>query len=125
MIFLTIHDLKNVTHVDTSSFSLKTNLASLKTEADKLDIDKLAPVPVNLSKLSDVVKMIKKAVVKKAAYEKLAAKVNNINIRAFVLKTKYQIDKTNILKLLQTKNIFNSLSIVLLHRLIILVTKQD
>ena len=66
-----------------------------------------------------------KAVVKKAAYEKLAAKVNNINIRAFVLKTKYQIDKTNILKLLQTKNIFNSLSIVLLHRLIILVTKQD
>ena len=50
-----------------------------------------------------------KAIVKKAAYEKLAAKVNNINIRAFVLKTKYQIDKTNILKLLQTKNIFNSL----------------
>ena len=49
-------DLKNVTHVDTSSFALKTNLASLKTEVDKLDIDKLAPIPVDLSKLSDVVK---------------------------------------------------------------------
>ena len=47
-------DLKNVTHVDTLSFALKTNLASLKTEVDKLDIDKLAPVPVHLSKLSDV-----------------------------------------------------------------------
>ena len=49
-------DLKNVTHVDTSSFALKTNLASLKTEIDKLGIDKLAPVPFDLSKLSDVVK---------------------------------------------------------------------
>ena len=47
--------LKNVAHVDTSSFSLKTNLANLKTEVDKLDIDKLAPVPLDLSKLSDVV----------------------------------------------------------------------
>ena len=44
--------LKNATHVDTSSFALKTNLASLKTEIDKLDIDELAPVPVDLSKLS-------------------------------------------------------------------------
>ena len=54
--YATKTDLKNVTHVDTSSFALKTNLASLKTEVDKLDIDKLAPVPVDLSKLSDVVK---------------------------------------------------------------------
>ena len=46
-------DLKNVTHLDTSSFALKTNLASLKTKVDKLDIDKLAPVPVYLSKLSE------------------------------------------------------------------------
>ena len=45
-----------MTHVDTSSFALKTNLASLKTEVDKLDIDKLAPVPVDMSKLKDVVK---------------------------------------------------------------------
>ena len=57
-------DLKNVTHVDTSSFALKTNLAILKTEVDKLDIDKLVPFPVDLSKLSDVVKKedVKKAV---------------------------------------------------------------
>ena len=57
---------KNVTHVDTSSFALKTNLANLKTEVDKLDIDKLAPVPVDLSKLSDVVK---NDVVKKPVYK--------------------------------------------------------
>ena len=49
-------DLKNLTHVDTSSLALKTNLATLKTEVDTLDIDKLAPVPLDLSKLSDVVK---------------------------------------------------------------------
>ena len=42
--------------IDTSSFALKTNLANLKTEIDKLDIDKFAPIPVDLSKLSDVVK---------------------------------------------------------------------
>ena len=54
--YATKTDLKNVTHVDTSNFALKTNLASLKTEVDKLDIDKLAPVSVDLSKLSDVIK---------------------------------------------------------------------
>ena len=54
--YATKTDIKNILHVDTSSFALKTNLANLKTEVDKLDIDKLVPVPVNLSKLSDVVK---------------------------------------------------------------------
>ena len=49
-------DIKNISHVDTSSFALKTNLANLKTEVDKLDIDKLVPVPADLSKLSDLVK---------------------------------------------------------------------
>ena len=48
--------IKNISHVDTSSFALKTNLANLKTKVDKLDIDKLVPVPAHLSKLSDVVK---------------------------------------------------------------------
>ena len=52
--YTTKTDLKNVTHVGTSIFALKANLADLKTEIDKLDIDKLAPVPVDLSKLSDV-----------------------------------------------------------------------
>ena len=54
--YATKTDLKNVTQVDTSIFALKTNLASLKAEVNKLDVNKLAPVPVDLSKLSDVVK---------------------------------------------------------------------
>ena len=61
--YATKTDLKNVKHVDTSSFAIRTNLANLKTEIDKLDIDKLAPVPFDLSKLSDVVK--KKMLLKK------------------------------------------------------------
>ena len=61
-------DIKNISLVDTSSFALKTNLASLKTEVHKLDIEKLVPIPVDLSKLSDVVK---NEVVKKTLYEKL------------------------------------------------------
>ena len=48
--FATKTHLKNVTHVDTSSFALKTNLANLKTEVDKLDIDKLVPIPADLIK---------------------------------------------------------------------------
>ena len=51
-------DIKNISHVDTSGFASKTNLASLKTEVDKLNIDKLVPVLVDLSKLSDVGKMM-------------------------------------------------------------------
>ena len=46
-------DIKNILLVNTSSFALKTNLANLKTEFDKLDIDKLVPVPVDLSKLCE------------------------------------------------------------------------
>ena len=49
-------DIKDISHVDTSSFALKTNLANLKTVVDKLDIGKLVPIPVDLTKLSDVVK---------------------------------------------------------------------
>ena len=82
-----------MTHVDTSSFVLKTNLANLKTKVDKLDINKLAPVPVDLSKLSDVVK---NDVVKKTVYDKLVAKVNNIDTSDFVLRTKYKTDKTEL-----------------------------
>ena len=88
-------DSKNVTHVDTSSFALKTDLANLKTDVDKLDIDKLTPVPVDLSKLSDVVK---NDVVKKTVYDKLVAKVNNIDTSDFVLKTKYNTDQTELEK---------------------------
>ena len=73
--YITKIDIKNISHVDTSSFASKTNLANLKTEVDKLDIDKLVPVPVPLSKLSD---LVKNYVVKKDAYNRLAAKVDNI-----------------------------------------------
>ena len=54
--YATRDDIKNITHVNTSSFALKTNLANLKREVDKLGIDKLKPIPTDLSKLSDVVK---------------------------------------------------------------------
>ena len=53
--YATKTDIKNISHVDTLSFALKPNWASLKTEVDKLDIDRLVPIPVNLSKLSDAV----------------------------------------------------------------------
>ena len=82
--------IKNISHVDTSSFALKSNLANLKTEVDKLDIDKLKLVPVDLSKLTDVVK---NDFVKKTVCDKLVAKVNSIDTSRFVLKTKYNIDK--------------------------------
>ena len=56
--YATKADIKNISHVDTSSFALKTNLTNLKTEVDKLDIDKLAPIPTDLSKLSNVIKIM-------------------------------------------------------------------
>ena len=77
--------IKNILHVDTLSFALKTNLASLKTEVDKLDIDKLVPVPVHLSRLSDVVK--------KDVYNTLVAKLNGIDTSGFVLKSMIQINQ--------------------------------
>ena len=73
--------------------ALKTNFKNLKTEVDKLDIDKLVPVPVDVSKLSDVVK---NDVVKKDLYYKLVAKVDNIDTSRFVLKTKYNTDKSEL-----------------------------
>ena len=54
--YATKTDIENISHVDTSSFPLKTNLANLKTDVDKLDIDKLKPVPTDVNKLSNVVK---------------------------------------------------------------------
>ena len=88
-------DLKNVAHVDVSSFALKSNLVDLKTEVDKIDIDKLTPVSNDLPKLSNIVKNY---VVKKIVYDKLLAKVNNIDITGFVLKTTYDTDKSDLKK---------------------------
>ena len=73
-------DIKNISHVDTSSFALKTNLANFISKVDKLDIDKLKPVPTDFSKLRNVVK---NDVVKKDMYDKLVTKVNNIDTTKF------------------------------------------
>ena len=87
--YATKTDLKNVTHVDVSSFASKTNLASLKTEVDKID------VAVDLAKLNNVVK---NDVVKKSEYNKSVGKVDNIDTTGFVLKTKYQTGKSDLEK---------------------------
>ena len=92
-IYATKADIENISHVDTSSFALKINWANLKTEVDKLVINKLVPVPVDLSKLSN---MVKNDVVKKTDYDKLIAKVNSIDTSGFVLKTKYDRDKSEL-----------------------------
>ena len=108
--YATITDLKNITDADVSSFASKTNLASLKTEADKIDTDKLKTVPADLAKLSNVVK---NDVVKKTDYNAKITSIegqiagvtknttNNLNdikkLKAvdtnnFVLKTKFSAD---------------------------------
>ena len=84
--YATETDVKNITHVDTSGFPLKTNLANLKTEVDKLDFDKLLLVLVDLSKLTNIVK---NEVVTKAEYN---PKIKNIedkipDIRTLATKT--------------------------------------
>ena len=73
--YATKADIKHISHADTPSFSLKTNLANLKCEVDKLDIDKLVPIPVDLSKLSGVVK---NDVVKKTDYNAKIIEINKI-----------------------------------------------
>ena len=83
-------DIKNISHVDTSSFALN-KLVTLEAEVDKLDIDKLVLAPVDLSKLSDVVKMM---LLKEDVYDKVVAKVNIIDTSGFVLKTEYDTDKS-------------------------------
>ena len=88
--YATKADIRNISHVDTSSFALKTNLANLKTEVDKLDIDKLKPLPDDVSKLSNAVT---NEVAKKTKYDNLVGKVNNIDTSGFVLKTKNDMDK--------------------------------
>ena len=87
--YATKTDLKNITHIDVSSYALKSNLASLKTEVDQLDIYKLKSVPNDLAKLSNAVK---NDVVKKTEYNKLVNNVNDIYNTNFVSKTKYEKD---------------------------------
>ena len=53
--YATKNDLKNITHVDVNSFASKTNLAALKSEVDKIDVDKLKTAPVDLAKLANAI----------------------------------------------------------------------
>ena len=63
--YATKDDVKNITHVDVSSFASKTNLAALKTEVDKIDVDKLKTTPTDLAKLTNAVE---NGLVKKTDY---------------------------------------------------------
>ena len=87
--YATKTDLKNITHVDVSSFASKTNLAALKTEVDKIDTDKLKTAPTDLAKLTNA---IENDVVKKTDYN---TKVTSIEaqiaglINSFVTRTKF------------------------------------
>ena len=73
--YATKTDLKNITHVDVSIYASKTNLAALKSEVDKIDVDKLKTTPADLAKLSNVVK---NDVVKKTDY---STKVTSIEVQ--------------------------------------------
>ena len=87
--YATKKDIKHITHVDASSYALKTNLAPLKTEVDKIDTDKLKIVPDDLAKLSNVVK---NDVVKKTTYNTLKNKVDAIDTSGFLTRTRFTTD---------------------------------
>ena len=112
--YATKTDLKNITHVDVSSFASKTNLAALKTEVDKIDVDKLKTTPIDLDRLSNLVKI---DIVKNTDYntkvtsieaqiagltkntvDHLAdiTKLKAIDTNSFVLKTKLASDVTTL-----------------------------
>ena len=109
--YATKDDVKNITHVDVSSYTTKTNLASLKTEVDKIDTDKLKTAPADLAKLSNVVKndVVKKtdystkvtsieaqiAGLTKSTVDNLAdiTKLKAIDTNSFVNKTKFSAEK--------------------------------
>ena len=75
--------------------NIQTNLSNLKSKVNELDVDGLISVPVDLSKLSDVVK---NDVFKKTVSDKLVFKVNSIDISGFVFKTKYDTNKSELEK---------------------------
>ena len=98
-------DLRNATGIDTSKLAAKFDLASLKAEVDKIDVDKIKTVPIDLSKLNNVVN---NEVVKKTMYDKLFANVDDIDISGFVSKTKYDTDKSNLENKISDANNKNS-----------------
>ena len=90
LIYLTTKtDLKNISDIDVSSYALKTNLANLKTEVNKIDTDKLKIVPDDLAKLSNIVK---NDTVKKTEFTSLKKKVYGIDTNNFVSRTKFEKD---------------------------------
>ena len=101
--YANLSNLKGVTGVDTSNITVtgvntsniiaKSDLGSLKAEVDKIDTTKLKTVPIDLSKLSNVVN---NEVVKNSMYDKLIAKLNAIDSSEFVLKSKYDTDKSDL-----------------------------
>ena len=91
--YATKADLKNATGINTSNFTLISNFASLKAEVHKIDVDKLKIVLADLSKLSNVVN---NDVVKKIVYDKLVTEVHDIDTSGFVLKTKHNTDKSEL-----------------------------
>ena len=95
--YATKKDIKDITHIDVSSFASKTNLAALKTEVDKIDTDKLKKVSDDLAKLSNVVK---NDVVKKTGYNALKSKVDGIDVSKYVGRSKYETgyDKVDVVK---------------------------
>ena len=98
--YVTKDDVKNITHVDVSSFASKTNLVALKTEVDKIDVDKLKTTPTDLAKLSNVVK---NDVVKKTDYN---AKVTSIEsqIAGVTKNTTDNLNDITKLKAVDTSN---------------------
>ena len=88
-------NLKNATGNDTSKLAVKSDLASSKTKTDGIDIVKLKTVTIDLSKLSS---LVNNDVVKKTVPDKLVTKVNKIDSSEFVLKTKYDTDKSDLEK---------------------------
>ena len=98
--YATKDDVKNITHVDVSSFASKTNLASLKSEVDKIDTDKLKATPDDLAKLSNVVK---NDVVKKTDYNTKVTSIENQTARVTKNTTDNLADRTK-LKAADTSN---------------------
>ena len=101
--YATKNDLKNITHVDVSSFASKTNLAALKSEVDKTDTDKLKTAPVDLAKLTNAIKndLVKKTVyntkvtsIEAQIVDNLAniTKLKAVDTDSLVTRTKFSAD---------------------------------
>ena len=93
--YATKANLKRVAEVDTSNLAAKSDLASLKVEVDKIDVDKLKTVLVGFSKISNVVK---NKVVKKSVSDKSVAKLDAFDPSKLVLKSKYGTENVNLEK---------------------------